>query len=69
MDGADLLLVGVEIGLGFSGIAGYLYKIERRLSKKIDRIAVRVDCLQALHLDRHPEDKDLMDRICGDEPL
>jgi hypothetical protein len=66
LSAADLI-----IGAGVFSTIGYLYRIERNnarrwagLTGKIRGLAVRVDCLQALHLERHPEDRELLDRIC-----
>jgi hypothetical protein len=70
MDG-NLILTASDlvIGAGVLGLYGYLYRINRTIGIQMERVAIRVDCLQAVHLARHPEDQELLDRICGTDPL
>jgi len=71
MPDGNLILTASDmvIGAGVLGLYGYLYHVGQTLGGQMERVAVRVDCLQALHLQRHPEDQELIDRICGTAPL
>lgn len=65
----------VILGVGILGLYGFVYKIDlgaRKRSKalvaELRSVATEVNCLKALHLNRHPEDKGLFEEVCKETP-
>jgi hypothetical protein len=64
----DPTLLIYAVGAGVVGLYGYLYRMENKISRNIEKVCVQVDCLKALHLRYHPDDEKLITAICkGDQ--